>query len=74
VAVTHEGARSLDDVLRRRLRVAIESRDAGGLVADRVADLMKDQLGWSSQERDDQIEQFFSVVNERGQSAALLTQ
>lgn len=74
VAVTHEGARSLDDVLRRRLRVVIESRDSGGLVADRVADLMKDLLGWSSQERDHQIEQFFKVVTERGQSAALLTQ
>lgn len=72
VAVTHEGARTLDDVLRRRLRVVIESLDSGEVVADRVADLMAEHLGWSDQERQRQIDDFFAVVTARGQSAALL--
>lgn len=72
VAVTHEGARTIDDVLRRRLRVAIESLDSGELVADRVADLIGAHLGWSAPERQRQIDSFFEVVTARGQSAALL--
>jgi glycerol-3-phosphate dehydrogenase len=45
-AVTHEGALDLDDVLSRRTRIAIEYPDRGLGVADRVADLVADGLGW----------------------------
>ncbi len=46
-AVRHEGALHLDDVLARRLRVAIEEPDAGLAVAPRVARLMARELGWT---------------------------
>ncbi len=45
-ATTHEGALHLDDVLTRRTRVSIETKDRGVLVAARVADLMAAELGW----------------------------
>ena len=46
-AVTHEGARHLDDVLARRTRLAIESWDRGTAAAPVVAGLVAPHLGWS---------------------------
>jgi len=45
-AVTHEGARHLDDVLSRRTRIAIETADRGYLAADVVAPLLAGPLSW----------------------------
>ena len=45
-AVTHEGARHLDDVLTRRTRASIESWDRGVEAAPLVARLMAPHLGW----------------------------
>ncbi len=45
-AVTHEGARHLDDVLARRTRASIEAWDRGVSAAPVVAALMAEQLGW----------------------------
>ena len=45
-AVTHEGARHLDDVLARRTRISIESWDRGVAAAPTVARLMAAQLSW----------------------------
>ena len=45
-AVTHEGARHLDDVLARRTRISIETFDRGTRSARQVARLMADELGW----------------------------
>ena len=45
-AVTHEGARHLDDVLTRRTRISIETFDRGVHAARRVAELMAGELGW----------------------------
>jgi glycerol-3-phosphate dehydrogenase len=45
-AVTHEGARHLDDVLTRRTRVAIETADSGAASAPVVARMMASLLGW----------------------------
>jgi glycerol-3-phosphate dehydrogenase len=47
-AVTHEGARHLDDVLARRTRISIESWDRGVAAAPAVAELMAGVLGWDS--------------------------
>jgi glycerol-3-phosphate dehydrogenase len=46
VAATREGALHLDDVLARRTRLAVETRDGGRSVADRVARLLAPVLGW----------------------------
>jgi glycerol-3-phosphate dehydrogenase len=47
-AVTHEGARHLDDVLARRTRISIESWDRGDAAATPVAELMAEVLGWDT--------------------------
>ena len=45
-AVEQELALSLDDILARRLRLAIETRDHGASVAARVAAIVGPALGW----------------------------
>jgi glycerol-3-phosphate dehydrogenase len=45
-AVTHEGARHLDDVLSRRTRIAIETSDRGIGAAEEVSELMAKVLSW----------------------------
>jgi len=45
-ACTHEGAVRLDDVLARRTRIAIETRDRGMAAAGQAAALMAAELGW----------------------------
>ena len=46
VAVTHQGALDLEDVLVRRLRITPESPDHGRAAAAAVAPLMAPHLGW----------------------------
>jgi glycerol-3-phosphate dehydrogenase len=72
VAVTHEGARHLSDVLRRRLRVEIESSDAGQSVIERAATLMGRHLGWSDAERAAEINLYQLEVAAGADRAALL--
>ncbi len=45
-AVEHELALSLDDILGRRIRLAMETRDHGSSVAARVARIVGPTLGW----------------------------
>jgi glycerol-3-phosphate dehydrogenase len=45
-AVDAELALSLDDVIARRLRLAMELRDRGAAIAGRVASIMGQRLGW----------------------------
>lgn len=54
-AVTHEGARHLDDVLTRRTRASIESWDRGVEAAEIAARLMAGPLGWDEQQILDEI-------------------
>jgi glycerol-3-phosphate dehydrogenase len=46
-AVRTELAMSLDDVLARRMRLAVELPDRGASIGARVAQLMAPELGWS---------------------------
>ena len=48
-AVEQELALSLDDILARRLRLAIETRDHGASVATRVAAIVGATLGWDAE-------------------------
>ena len=50
VAVTHQGARDLEDVLVRRLRITPESPDHGRAAATAVAPLIAPLLGWDEDE------------------------
>ncbi len=47
-AVTHEGARHLDDVLERRTHLALETPGRGADVAEVVAAVMAPLLGWDA--------------------------
>jgi glycerol-3-phosphate dehydrogenase len=57
-AVTHEGARHLDDVLLRRTRIGIETEDAGLAAAKPVADLLGPLLGWDDSTAAAEIEAY----------------
>ncbi|HET7026371.1 MAG TPA: glycerol-3-phosphate dehydrogenase/oxidase [Candidatus Limnocylindrales bacterium] len=47
-AVDCELALSLDDILARRTRIALERRDHGAAFASRVAEIAGDRLGWDA--------------------------
>jgi glycerol-3-phosphate dehydrogenase len=57
-AVTHEGARHLDDVLTRRTRVSIETFHRGTQSCEEVAQLMAEPLGWSAEQVRREIEHY----------------
>jgi len=61
-AVTHEGARHLDDVLARRTRISIEAWDRGAAAAPVVATLMADVLGWDDLTRQREIDFYLGRV------------
>jgi glycerol-3-phosphate dehydrogenase len=50
-AVTHEGALHAEDVLARRVRLLIESADAGLAAAPEVTAIMAGLLGWNRKRR-----------------------
>jgi glycerol-3-phosphate dehydrogenase len=55
-AVSHEGARHLDDVMTRRTRLAIEAPDGGAGVAGEVAAVVGGLLGWDRQTMEVEVE------------------
>jgi glycerol-3-phosphate dehydrogenase len=67
-AVTHEGARHLDDVLTRRTRISIETFDRGDRACDDAAELMGGVLGWSDAQRSREIEHYQMQVKAERES------
>jgi len=61
-AVTHEGALHLEDVLERRLRISIESKDFGEEAASEVARAVAPALDWTAQDVDDELERYQEFV------------
>jgi glycerol-3-phosphate dehydrogenase len=61
-AVTHEGARHLDDVLTRRTRVSIETFHRGTSSAEEAASLMGKARGWSEEQREREVEHYLQRV------------
>jgi glycerol-3-phosphate dehydrogenase len=61
-AVTHEGARHLDDVLTRRTRISIETFHRGTSSAEETARLMSGALGWSDEQREREVEHYLQRV------------
>jgi len=57
-AVTHEGALHVEDVLARRVRLLIESPDAGVSAAPAVAALMAPLLGWNRRRKAAEIRDY----------------
>ncbi|HXT91998.1 MAG TPA: glycerol-3-phosphate dehydrogenase/oxidase [Trebonia sp.] len=69
-AVTHEGALHVEDVLARRVRLLIESSDAGASAAPEVVAIMAGLLGWNRRRRATELRRYleFAAAN----AAALL--
>jgi glycerol-3-phosphate dehydrogenase len=61
-AVTHEGARHVDDVLARRTRISIESWDRGVAAAPAVAALMAGPLGWTEDQTQREVDHYLARV------------
>jgi glycerol-3-phosphate dehydrogenase len=61
-AVTHENALHVEDVLMRRMRLAIEAADAGTGVAAEVAAIMGRLLGWSRRKRAAETQRYLNLV------------
>ncbi|MEV6306759.1 glycerol-3-phosphate dehydrogenase/oxidase [Actinoplanes sp. NPDC051861] len=54
-AVTHEGARTLDDVLARRTRISFETADRGVAAALTTAQLIAGALGWTEADAEREV-------------------
>jgi glycerol-3-phosphate dehydrogenase len=61
-AASHEGARSVDDVVSRRTRLSFEAVNHGVHLADEIATLISPVLGWSAKERKESIAQYTELV------------
>jgi glycerol-3-phosphate dehydrogenase len=72
-AVTHEGARHLDDVLVRRTRISIEMFDRGVAAAPHVARLMGEQLGWSRDRLEAEVDHYLRRVEAERESQRMTT-
>ena len=72
-AVTHEGARHLDDVLTRRTRISIETFDRGVQAAAAAARLMAGELGWDEARTEDEVDHYLRRVEAERQSQAKRT-
>jgi glycerol-3-phosphate dehydrogenase len=57
-ACTHQGALDLDDILSRRMRVAIEVPDRGRAAAAAAAPLVAPVLGWSDARAADEVARY----------------
>lgn len=67
-AVTHEGARHLDDVLTRRLRVSIETFDRGVAAAPYVARLVGGYLRWDAAQQERELQHYLKRVEAERES------
>ena len=72
-AVTHEGARHLDDVMTRRTRMSIELFDRGTVAAPHVASLMASELGWDRARTAEEVDHYLRRVEAERQSQQKLT-
>jgi glycerol-3-phosphate dehydrogenase len=70
-AVRYEMARTLDDVLARRVRARLLARDDSARAAAEVAALIAGDLGWDADEQAAQVEQYRNSIDAERQSAQL---
>ncbi|WP_418059057.1 glycerol-3-phosphate dehydrogenase/oxidase [Pimelobacter simplex] len=67
-AVTHEGARHLDDILTRRMRISFETFDRGVAAAPHVAELVRGHLRWDADQREREVEHYLKRVEAERES------
>ena len=61
-AAGHDLARTVEDVLARRVPLLLVSRDQGLGVCERVADVLGAQLGWSAAQRTRMLDEYRAEV------------
>jgi glycerol-3-phosphate dehydrogenase len=61
-AARHDLARTVEDVLARRVPLLLVSRDQGLGVSERVADMLGARLGWSPAQRTQMLDEFRAEV------------
>lgn len=69
-AARHEMARTVDDVLSRRTRARLMARRASGDAAGRVGQILGDELGLSTNEIEEQVDQYLAQI--RREESALM--
>jgi glycerol-3-phosphate dehydrogenase len=67
-AVTHEGALHIDDVLARRIRLLIESPDAGVSAAPAVGAIMGSLLGWGRRRRALEVKRYVDFAQKSAEA------
>ncbi len=74
-AVSHEGARSVEDVVARRTRMAFEAKENGSALLEEIAEIIAPLLDWSKKERAESVHQYQVILErERAEAARLLEQ
>ena len=68
-AVTHEGALHIEDVLARRVRLLIESPDAGVSAAPEVGAIMGGLLGWGRRRRAAEVRRYVDLAETSAKAA-----
>lgn len=61
-AASHEGARTVDDVISRRTRIAFEAHNYGVEFTNSIAEIIAPVLGWSTKERKASVAAYESLV------------
>ena len=61
-AASHEGARSVEDVIARRTRLAFEAPDDGVHLANDIAEIIAPVLGWNDLEKKNSINHYRALV------------
>jgi glycerol-3-phosphate dehydrogenase len=67
-AASHEGARSVDDVLSRRTRLAFEAPNSAMDLVDDVAAIIAPVLGWTAKQKKDSINAYFDIAERESES------
>jgi len=63
-AATHDLARTLDDVLSRRVPLLLVSRDQGLAIAERCADILAAELRWDADRRTTELARYHKTVDD----------
>jgi glycerol-3-phosphate dehydrogenase len=71
-AASHEGARSVDDVVSRRTRISFESRENSVELLDEISKIIAPVLGWNRIERVQSIERYREIYRRERQATTEL--
>ncbi len=61
-AASHEGARSIDDVISRRTRLAFEAPNSAMELANDVATIIAPILGWTPKQKKDSVNAYLDIA------------